>query len=55
MSADAKDIQLMELKDTILQLNETIRMILSILVYTFFSRMFDLMLPPVTKHSIAVA
>ena len=25
MSADAKDIQLMELKDTILQLNETIR------------------------------
>ena len=33
----------------------TDRMILSILVYTFFSRMFDLMLPPVKKHSIAVA
>ena len=30
-------------------------MILSILVYTFFSRMFDLMLHPVVKHSIAVA
>lgn len=30
-------------------------LILSILVYTFFSRMFDLMLPPVAKHSIAVA
>ena len=30
-------------------------MILSILVYTFFSRMFDLMLPPVAKHSIVVA
>ncbi len=33
-------------------LNEVI---LSILVYTFFSRMFDLMLPPVAKHSIVVA
>ena len=32
-----------------------IDMILSILVYTFFSRMFDLMLPPVAKHSIVVA
>ena len=32
-----------------------IGMILSILVYTFFSRMFDLMLPPVAKHSIVVA
>ena len=30
-------------------------MILSILVYTFFSRMFDLMLPPVAKHSIVLA
>ena len=29
-------------------------LILSILVYTFFSRMFDLMLPPVVKHSTAV-
>ena len=29
-------------------------LILSILVYTFSSRMFDLMLPPVVKHSIAV-
>ena len=28
--------------------------ILSILVYTFFSRMFDLMLPSVVKHSTAV-
>ena len=34
---------------------ELIEMILSILVYTFFSRMFDLMLPPVAKHSIVVA
>jgi cell division protein YceG involved in septum cleavage len=32
-----------------------IEVILSILVYTFFSRMFDLMLPPVAKHSIVVA
>ena len=32
-----------------------LRVILSILVYTFFSRMFDLMLPPVAKHSIVVA
>ena len=30
-------------------------MILSILVYTFFSRMFDLMQPSVVKHNIAVA
>lgn len=30
-------------------------LILSILVYTLFSRMFDLMQPPVVKHSIAVA
>ena len=29
--------------------------ILSILVYTLFSRMFDLTQPPVVKHSIAVA
>ena len=29
--------------------------ILSILVYTLFSRMFDLMQLPVVKHSIAVA
>jgi len=31
------------------------QVILSILVYTLFSRMFDLMQPPVVKHSIAVA
>ena len=36
-------------------LNQLYEMILSILVYTFFSRMFDLMLPPVAKHSIVVA
>lgn len=30
------------------------RVILSILVYTLFSRMFDLMQPPAVKHSIAV-
>ena len=35
--------------------DKTLTMILSILVYTFFSRMFDLMLPPVAKHSIVVA
>ena len=33
----------------------TKRVILSILVYTFFSRMFDLMQPLVVKYSIAVA
>ena len=33
----------------------TWQLILSILVYTLFSRMFDLMQPPVVKHSIAVA
>ena len=31
------------------------KLILSILVYTFFSRIFDLMLPPVMNHSTAVA
>ena len=31
-----------------------IGLILSILVYTLFSRMFDLMQPPAVKHSIAV-
>lgn len=30
-------------------------LILSILVYTFFSRMFGHMLPPAAKHSIAAA
>lgn len=33
----------------------SVNVILSILVYTLFSRMFDLMQPPVVKHSIAVA
>ena len=33
---------------------KSVRMILSILVYTLFSRMFDLMQPPAVKHSIAV-
>ena len=37
------------------QYYQRIEMILSILVYTLFSRMFDLMQPPVVKHSIAVA
>ena len=37
------------------EVTEIERLILSILVYTFFSRMFDLMLPPVAKHSIVVA
>ena len=31
-----------------------LEVILSILVYTLFSRMFDLMQPPAVKHSIAV-
>ena len=35
-------------------LDRTINVILSILVYTLFSRMFDLMQPPAVKHSIAV-
>ena len=39
-------------KSTLLRM---MAVILSILVYTFFSRMFDLMLPPVAKHSIVVA
>ena len=30
-------------------------LMLSILVYTFFTRMFDLMLPLVVKHSIVAA
>ena len=34
--------------------NFTHDLILSILVYTLFSRMFDLMQPPAVKHSIAV-
>ena len=38
-----------------LSITEEVILILSILVYTFFSRMFDLMLPPVAKHSIVVA
>lgn len=33
---------------------DNINLILSILVYTLFSRMFDLMQPPAVKHSIAV-
>ena len=33
---------------------QIIKLILSILVYTLFSRMFDLMQPPAVKHSIAV-
>ena len=33
---------------------EPYKLILSILVYTLFSRMFDLMQPPAVKHSIAV-
>ena len=37
------------------QMNGIEVVILSILVYTLFSRMFDLMQPPVVKHSIAVA
>lgn len=37
------------------ELDELLTVILSILVYTLFSRMFDLMQPPVVKHSIAVA
>lgn len=36
-------------------IKDNLDLILSILVYTFFSRMFDLMLPLVMKHSIAVA
>ena len=32
----------------------SLALILSILVYTLFSRMFDLMQPPAVKHSIAV-
>jgi len=43
--------------DAYIRINEALALylILSILVYTFFSRMFDLMLPPVAKHSIVVA
>ena len=36
------------------QYMELLRLILSILVYTLFSRMFDLMQPPAVKHRIAV-
>ena len=38
----------------VLEKNGVVDMILSILVYTFFSRMFDLMLPSVVKHSTVV-
>ena len=38
-----------------IQMGQMNGMILSILVYTLFSRMFDLTQPPVVKHSIAVA
>ena len=44
-----------KLKETISKEELRNILILSILVYTFFSRMFDLMLPPVAKHSIVVA
>ena len=47
-----KDKKQVVLPDVML---ESLCLILSILVYTFFSRMFDLMLPPVAKHSIVVA
>ena len=45
----------LEPSETFYALAELEKLILSILVYTFFSRMFDLMLPPVAKHSIVVA
>ena len=45
-----KDVKKLTVQQTI-----AYKVILSILVYTFFSRMFDLMLPPVAKHSIVVA
>ena len=35
--------------------NYTESMIMSILVYTFFTRMFDFMLPLVVKYSIVAA
>lgn len=38
-----------------MKFDAVIGMILSILVYTLFSRMFDLMQPPAVKHNIAVA
>lgn len=46
---------LRQLKEEHLIESDGSKLILSILVYTFFSRMFDLMLPPVAKHSIVVA
>ena len=36
-------------------IDEEVNMILSILVYTFFTRMFDFMLPLVVKYSIVAA
>ena len=42
-------------EDVVRDVMQKYELILSILVYTFFSRMFDLMLPPVAKHSIVVA
>lgn len=35
--------------------DEQYKVILSILVYTFFTRMFDFMLPLVVKYSIVAA
>lgn len=42
------------IKTTVKKFLEPENLILSILVYTLFSRMFDLMQPPAVKHSIAV-
>ncbi len=47
-----KNVILVELTE---EKEQKLELILSILVYTLFSRMFDLMQPPVVKHSIAVA
>ena len=40
---------------TLMEMENLMLMILSILVYTFFTRMFDFMLPLVVKYSIVAA
>ena len=54
----AKNSSRMEIIMELLEIakkRHSVRMILSILVYTFFTRMFDFMLPLVVKYSIVAA
>lgn len=52
---DKEEYERKKKKDELDYKESELRLILSILVYTFFTRMFDLMLPLVVKHSIVAA